>query len=298
MKKSCVPPAFSSTVNLCMAADDAYATHLRVTLYSLLCNRDTSRTYDILVLYHMLSDSRKEQIAELAKGQQGVSIRLIDIETIGCSLPGSANAYYSAAINYRLTLFDTMFSKYDKMLYLDSDTIVLGDVSVLFDTELGEAEIAAVRAEDFRLLAETKKAIYLDNCPYHVDNYRKDGLGMTVPENYFNSGVLLLDLEKARRRMDMKGIEECLFEHDYMYSDQDVLNRFFDGKVKVLDCCWNYMTCIEENLRSGNPYNERLYADLKRESPAIIHYVGHKKPWNSKKVLGEYYWHYHNKLEG
>lgn len=294
MGNSFLPP----TVNLCLAADEAYVAHLRVALYSLLVNRDTSRKYDILILYHSLSDSKKEQIVELAKGQQGVSIRLIDIKTVGCSLPEEANAYYSAAINYRLVLFDAMFSKYAKILYLDSDTIVLGDISKLYDIELGEAEIAAVRAEDFRLFAETKKAIYLDNCPYHVDNYRKDGLGMKVPENYFNSGVFLLDLEKARRRMDMKGIEECLLEHEYMFSDQDVLNRFFDGKVKLLDCRWNYMTCIEENLRSGNPYNERLYADLKRESPAIIHYVGHKKPWNSKKVLGEYYWHYQNKLEG
>lgn len=297
MRDDFVLPAYLPVVNLCLVADEKYAEFLRVTLYSLLCNRDTLRLYDILVIHHELSSERKEQILALAENQQGVTIRLIDVHAASVNFPKSANAYYSRAINYRLFLFDRMFEKYSRMLYLDSDTIVLDDISRLFDTELGENEIAGVRAEDFRLLSETRRAVYLDGYPYNVDNYRKDGLGMMAPENYINSGVLVLDLEKARKRITMEGIYERLFEHEYMYSDQDVLNILFDGKGKLLDCRWNYQTCIEENLRSGNPYNEQLYADLKRETPGIVHYVGQRKPWNSDKVLGEHYWYYKNKLE-
>ena len=71
----------------------------------------------------------------------------------------------------------------------------------------------------------------------------------------------------------------------------------FDGRVLTLDCTWNYMTCIEEHLQSGNANNERLYCDLKREQPKIIHYVGSTKPWKCEKILGEYYWDYYKKME-
>lgn len=292
-----VLPAYPPVVNLCLVADEKYAAHLQVALYSVLCNRDFLRQYDILVLHHDLSVEWKEQILALAKKQKGVTIRLIDVELAGGAFPKDASSYYSRAINYRLLLFDKIFAKYSRMLYLDSDVIVLDDISRLFDSELDEKEIAGVRSEDFRLLSETKRAIYLDGYPYNVDNYRKDGLGMKEPENYVNSGVLVLDLEKARKRITMTEIYERLYEHEYTYSDQDVLNILFDGKVKILDCHWNYQTCIEENLRSGNPYNERLYADLERETPGVVHYVGQRKPWNSDKILGEHYWHYKNKLE-
>lgn len=298
MGNPCLATAWPPTVNVCMVADEAYVLHLRVALYSLLCNRDTSRRYDILILHQNLSEERKESLLHLADGQAGVSIRLIDMASYGSSFPKEASAYYSAAINYRLFLFDEMFANYSRMLYLDSDMIVLGDVSELFDTPLAEAEAAGVCAEDFRLLSKTKRAVYLDDMPYNVDNYRKDGLGMKVPEDYFNSGVLLLDLEKARRRISMTEVYRRLKQHAYTFSDQDVLNILFDGKVKMLDCRWNYQTCIEENLQSGNPHNEALYADLKRENPAVIHYIGHTKPWNAEKILGKHYWHYRNQLEG
>lgn len=115
---------------------------------------------------------------------------------------------------------------------------------------------------------------------------------MKVPEDYFNSGVLLFDLEKARARLSMEEILRLLNEHEYTYCDQDVLNMLFDGRVLPLDVTWNYMTFIEEHLRSGNENSRQMFRDLGRTEPRIIHYVGSIKPWESERVLGEYYQHY------
>ena len=87
----------------------------------------------------------------------------------------------------------------------------------------------------------------------------------------------------------MPQIYELLARHKYTFSDQDVLNMLFDGRVLPLDIRWNYMTCVAEQLQSGNRYSEELYADLRREDPAVIHYVGHRKPWNADKILSEHY---------
>ena len=130
-----------------------------------------------------------------------------------------------------------------------------------------------------------------------MDNYRKDGLKMKHPEDYFNSGVLLLNLEKARNRITMSQIYELLAKHKYTFSDQDVLNMLFDGRVHPVDFRWNYTTFVAGHLQSGNCNSEKLFADLRRENPAIIHYVGRRKPWTTGEILRERYEEYREKLE-
>ncbi len=198
MEKEKFPKAFETSVNICFVSDEKYAEPLCTALYSLLWNRDKTRLYDILILQDDISEKATEEIRSLADGEAGVSIRLVDMADVRQFFPKTANAYYTAAINYRLYLFDEMFSNYDKMLYFDCDMIFLDDVSQLYDTDFCGKEAVAVRAEDFRVFSKTRRAIFLDDMPYNVDNYRKDGLKMKHPEDYFNSGVLLLNLEKAR----------------------------------------------------------------------------------------------------
>lgn len=87
--------------------------------------------------------------------------------------------------------------------------IFLEDVSKLYDTHLGEKEVAAVRAEDLRVLSQTRRAIFLDGMPYNVDNYRSDGLKMQYAEDYFNSGVLLLNLQKPGSILRCRRFMNC-----------------------------------------------------------------------------------------
>ncbi|MFR0847432.1 MAG: glycosyltransferase [Eubacterium sp.] len=82
-----------------------------------------------------------------------------------------------------------------------------------------------------------------------------------------------------------------------MFSDQDVLNMLFDGKVDALDFCWNYTTFVAGHLQSGNIHSQTLYADLQRDKPAIIHYVGKRKPWSTGEILREQYEKYYNIME-
>ena len=295
MKK--LQKAFETSVNICFVSDEKYAKPLCTSLYSLLYNRDKTRNYDILILQDDIPGEAQEQIHALGKDEPGVSIRFINMRERKKFFPETANAYYTAAINYCLYLFDEMFTNYEKILYFDCDMIFLEDVSKLYDTHLGEKEVAAVRAEDLRILSQTRRAIFLDGMPYNVDNYRSDGLKMQYAEDYFNSGVLLLNLQKARQHITMSQVYELLTGHKYMFSDQDVLNMLFDGKVMPLDFCWNYTTFVAGHLQSGNIHSQTLYADLQRDKPAIIHYVGKRKPWSTGEILREQYEKYYNIME-
>ena len=233
IQPACIP------VNLCFAANEKYARHLAAALYSVLKNRDTKRLYDVLILHKDISEESQKRILEMEK-EGNVFIRFISMEQYEKQVAYDVGAYYSVETNYRLFLFGEMFAKYDRILYLDCDLIVEGDISGLYDVELGDCEAAAVRSEDFRLLSKIKKPIFMDRFPYNVDNYRTDALGMKTPENYFNAGVLVMDLKKVRQRITQKQVFEILHRHNYYYNDQDVLNIVFDGRVKNVDCRWNY----------------------------------------------------------
>mgnify|MGYP000781351188 CR=1 FL=1 len=290
IQPACIP------VNLCFAANEKYARHLAAALYSVLKNRDTKRLYDVLILHKDISEESQKRILEMEK-EGNVFIRFISMEQYEKQVAYDVGAYYSVETNYRLFLFGEMFAKYDRILYLDCDLIVEGDISGLYDVELGDCEAAAVRSEDFRLLSKIKKPIFMDRFPYNVDNYRTDALGMKTPENYFNAGVLVMDLKKVRQRITQKQVFEILHCHNYYYNDQDVLNMLFDGRVHPVDFRWNYTTFVAGHLQSGNCNSEKLFADLQRENPAIIHYVGRRKPWTTGEILRERYEEYREKLE-
>ena len=291
IQPACIP------VNLCFAANEKYARHLAAALYSVLKNRDTKRLYDVLILHKDISEESQKRILEMEK-EGNVFIRFISMEQYEKQVAYDVGAYYSVETNYRLFLFGEMFAKYDRILYLDCDLIVEGDISGLYDVELGDCEAAAVRSEDFRLLSKIKKPIFMDRFPYNVDNYRTDALGMKTPENYFIAGVLVMDLKKVRQRITQKQVFEILHRHNYYYNDQDVLNIVFDGRVKNVDCRWNYMTYIPEQLAKENVNNRKLFAELYRENPCIIHYTSAEKPWNSEtKVFGDRYWKYRKEME-
>ena len=223
IQPACIP------VNLCFAANEKYARHLAAALYSVLKNRDTKRLYDVLILHKDISEESQKRILEMEK-EGNVFIRFISMEQYEKQVAYDVGAYYSVETNYRLFLFGEMFAKYDRILYLDCDLIVEGDISGLYDVELGDCEAAAVRSEDFRLLSKIHTPIFMDRFPYNVDNYRTDALGMKTPENYFNAGVLVMDLKKVRQRITQKQVFEILHRHNYYYNDQDVLNIVFAGR--------------------------------------------------------------------
>lgn len=296
MKPYKIRPAYEPVV-ICFAGNDGYAVPMCTAIYSMLVNRDRTRCYDILILYTELSEENKTKLLNLATGEDFVTIRLVSVSQWKEKLPEKLGAYYTVEAVYRLLLLGEMFACYDRILYLDSDMVVNGDISRLYDIEMDGYEVAAVRAEDFRALSKMKQPVFFDGYPYNADNYRTDALKMQHMEDYFNSGVVLFDLKKARKRIRMDEVFSLLSQHRYTYCDQDVLNILFDGRVRTLDCTWNYMTCIEEHLQCGNIHNQTLYQDLKRNDPKIIHYVGGIKPWNGEKILGEYYRMYYQKME-
>lgn len=274
-------------VSICFASDDNYAPYLKVAIYSLLCNRNRERSYDIIILHKRISREHQGEILGLADGKSGVSIRFVNVVEADRELQSDVGCYYAVETNYRLLLFSKLFQNYRRMLYLDCDIIVTGDVGELFDVDLEGKSAAGVEDVGFRWLAYTKRAIFLDNKPYNVLNYCTDVLGMKDPGSYVNAGVLLFDLEKCRQKVSFRDVVETLHSRNFFYNDQDVLNILLEGNIKQVDCKWNYMNNIAFYLECDRKEFRELYLDLYREDYRIIHYISAKKPWNGEVPMGE-----------
>ena len=274
-------------VNICFACNDKYAEPLCTMLYSLLKNSDRTRSYDILIMQSNISEENKRRLMRFAG--ENVSVRLIDASDFHYRVEGYGRNYISAETNYRLYLLSEAFSQYDRMLYLDCDMQVCDDICRLYDTDLEKMVVGACEAASMRALSIAKKAVFFDGMPCNVDHYRKECLGLSAPERYFNAGMLLLDLKLCRAIADEKRALEVLSAHSMQYNDQDCLNILFDGKVRLLDIRWNYSVAIPHALVCGNGQITKAYADLARETYGVVHYIGSHKPWDYDVPLGEIY---------
>ena len=175
---------------------------------------------------------------------------------------------------------------YGKVVYLDSDLVVEGDVSELFELDLEDNLLAAAHDVD-----------YLGNLNMHDGErmeYTKEILGMNRPFDYFQAGVLVLNVAEMRKLHSVKEWLEIASNPDYIYNDQDILNAHCQGRVKYLGYEWNVMhDCGGRvgNVFSFAPASAFDSYNASRSNPKIIHYAGFEKPWIMPECdFAEHYW--------
>ena len=262
----------SKVIPIFFAVDDGYIPFLAVTLQSLIENASKDYYYEMKILYTNISEENKEKI--LKYESENVKIEFVDLNYYLEELQEKlyTRDYYTKTTYYRL-MIPNLYPQYDKILYLDSDITVLGDVSELYNTDLEENLVGAVPDGSVRAIKE-------------FSDYVERVVGMADYKNYFNAGILLMNLKEMR---------EFDFQTKFLYllenmkfsvaQDQDYLNRICKGRTKILDAGWDVMP-----LPTDTPMQEN---DIK-----IIHYNLIYKPWHFDNVLyQEYFWRYAKKTE-
>jgi len=145
-----------------------------------------------------------------------------------------------------------IIKEHDKMIYLDSDIIVNGSLSPLYQINLGDNYVGGVE----------------ERCLYQT-NYVSNQLKFKENELYINAGVLLMNLEKMRKDNFVENFSKAapILLNICTYSDQDVLNIVAKGKIKKINCIYNMTPFHIRDLPS------------KKNAAVIIHYTGKFKPW-------------------
>lgn len=278
----------NSEVNICMITDDNYIMPTSVAIHSMVVNKSKEQ-YNFYIITSNLSEESEKQFKKFEK--DGVAVNIIR-ENAEERFRGlhyfSANSICVASISALLKfIIPNLFPQLDRILYLDGDLIVKTDLEELYLTEF-EDNYAAV-------VIDTSKI------------YWKSKFNSSV-QNYFNSGVMLLNLKKMRE----DNISKVLIEtkrnlSDSSLMDQNVFNIVFDGKIKMLPLKYNFQALGLERAGSkweAEDINKFCGTEFKTKGEvfldnAIIHYSSKDKPWKEPDTALAYEWtHYCNSLYG
>lgn len=265
MKKELIPIFF--------ACDDAYAPYLTVMIKSLVDNANTKDyNYIIHVLATDLTLENQSKIRTVIK--KGFKIKFenlsVEIDDILGKMSSRLRDYYTVSIYYRIFI-PTLFPNYHKALYLDADMVAIDDVSKLYETELGD-----------NLLAACRDGVVPTNDI--LKEYVEKAVGVDKWEDYFNSGVLVMNLDKMRQDMIQEKFVYLLDKYNFktVAPDQDYLNAICKNKVVYLDKGWDVMPNVDTSFDEKNFH--------------IIHYNMFQKPWTYDNVkYGQYFWEYAKK---
>ena len=250
-------PIFFST-------DDNYIPYLDVAVRSLIANASQDYEYRIVVLNTGLNEENVKMV--MLNEKEGFKIDFVDISKEVQSIKSRfKNVYHFSVVTYYRLFIASLFPQYDKIIYLDCDLVVLGDVSELYSVELGKNILGAAPEEFVQNTKEFRE-------------YASEALGVD-PDGYVNAGVLLMNLEEFRRcRIEEKFVELITYyDFDLLDPDQAYLNYLCLGKIHILPNGWN---------------KEPMPVALEGEKN-IVHYALYKKPWQYDDVTdGEHFWHY------
>ncbi len=247
-------------------ADDNYAQHLGVMLCSLFENKKPTTNIELYIIDGGLSSENKEKIFSIVNFYKTKLVCLsVDRNLYTNCL---VDKYISMAVYYRISIPDIIPKHIDKILYIDCDTIILNDLTKLWNTNMRNKVVGAIAD-----LPETSSD-------------RKKVLCIPESSDYFNSGVLLINVIKWKEFDVGWKVRSYLREYPERISfwDQDALNAILYDKFLVLSERYNVMIFLQSNRIP------RTYRNL----PVILHYIGQKKPWHLTHggALSKYYFNY------
>ena len=263
--------------------DDRYVEPMLVTLVSLGQRGGLRRlTTDIRVLHSSLGQANQSRILEVGS-RLGFDVQLV---AVGQRLDGlPVSDWITEAAYLRLSLAEAA-SDHERIVYLDCDLVALGDISALFEMRL-EATIAAVR--------DIPNPLF--RCGTAVPGYER--LGIAPDREYFNSGVLVIDVDRWRREDIAARCTRFLRERPehVRFWDQDAVNVVLDDAWQRLPVEYNVvalsplMPLVAKEYRGGDvlPLDDAIALE---DRARILHYAGPMKPWWNSFPSGRLREHY------
>jgi lipopolysaccharide biosynthesis glycosyltransferase len=267
-------PGADCTIHVACGVDDRMVLAALVLAASLAEN-GTSRP----IVFHLLHAPSHYDLAGLAARMRHPHMRIMLHETSPDHAAFPVEPPYSPAIFFRLRLAEIL-ADLDRVIYLDADTVVCRDITELHDMAMDGRPLAAM--PDYNLFHfELHNPIPIRDRFGAALLYLKEELGIAYrgAEDYFNSGVMLLDLAVWRRLGLAEACRAFIGGRRLQWPDQDALNAVVGGNYAALDARWNTMAAALENMVA--PMTPAQAALWKRWStdPWIVHYTGERKPW-------------------
>lgn len=251
-----------TTLHVSCAAEGSYVAHSAAMLHSLLVDGGVDAHV------HYLHGPRfPPEASDLLGGMVtrlggAISFHEIEDERVE-GLP--TEGFTRTATWYRIFLPE-LFGDLDRLLYLDSDLIVVDSLAPLLALDLADHYVAA-----------TTNVLQIEHL------WRPSKLGLESPLAYFNAGVLLMNLDSMRRDGCGEALREYATKHaaELAWRDQDAINVVLGSRRLPLHPRWNCMNSVVNFPWSAYVFGpEAVHEAI--SNPAIRHFEGPdvNKPWN------------------
>lgn len=266
-------------IPIVLISDDNYVIQTAAAAASIIKNKRRDTRYDITIIAVEMSDENIKKFTFMGCDK-------IDINIIYVTKDKFLDLHPSAITNFGVST--TALIKFElpslmlhckKIIYLDGDLIVKRDLTELFGYNLEENYAGVVR-----------------DIPQVL--YEKQVFGEKYGRDYFNSGVMLLNLELMRENNLSEVLIETKKKIDSKLMDQDVFNEIFAGRMLQLPIKYNVL--FVNLIRSKNKYtlsqiNEKYETDYRslediRRDAAVIHFCSKDKPWKYYDVPAADLW--------
>lgn len=252
-------------IQIFYACDDNFVKYTIVSLHSMEKNASKEYRYHVHILHTGISDAMKSCVLEMQNDNFEISFDDVTEYLVSISDKLPLRDYYSKTTYYRLFIAE-MFPEYDKAIYIDSDTIVQGDISELYRINIDDAYVGACHEQ--AMLQEDVYGTYVEKV-------------VGVPRyNFFNAGMLVINCDRFRIRFVLDKFIEYLRIYNFVVTqDEDYLNLICKDHVYWLDQRWN----------------TEIFGELQYpiEQANIIHYIMTNKPWHySDCPYADIFWSY------
>jgi len=255
-------------INIVAACDPGFAQHLAVMLLSLA---ETNARHEVSIFVLWNGPPSEEMNLREVLADAPFEYSLIDLsDDAFADLTGGVN--FTVTTYARLLIGDHLPREIGRVLYLDGDILVRGDLEQLWVTDLQGHTAAAVT---------------------DLPRYAFNGtLGLPPDAPYFNAGVLLIDLARWRRlEVGERALAFARQHPDRLrWCDQCALNLILHDDWIQLDRVWNFQSMDLAHVVNGHVRFDAV--DPSRLAAArIVHFNGRSKPWhylNDHPLKAEY----------
>lgn len=258
-----------------VAADSNYTIPMIVTIGSILLSAKKETTYQIIIITDNLF--QEEKVAELKKKFFDFQYTIYRIEEQQLQMAVIRNEGLTM-FTYARLFIPRFLKDFDKCIYLDTDVVVLEDLTELFAFDMEPYYVAGVKDYGVQMAAKDNSKI-------------RKVLSIDSMDSYVNAGVLLMNLRKMREEhIDVACME--LIGKKWRYEDQDIINKCCYGEIGILPIKYNV---LYRYYQRSEFWEEGFYPKedmrLAQEKPAILHYTGkNMKPWKYFGSRAAYRW--------
>ena len=257
-------------IQIFYACDDGFVKFTIVSLFSMMQNASREHQYHIHVLHTNIEPETEKRMLAMADECFEISFDNVSgyLDDLCERLP--LRDYYSNTTYYRMFIAE-MFPEIDKAIYIDSDTIVQGDISEMYATDIKDYDVAACHEQ--AMVQEDVYGTYVEKC-----------LGLDR-NRFFNAGIMLINCKSFRENNILERFVKLLGVYDCRVTqDEDYLNILCADRVLFLPQTWN-----------SEVFGEMIDSP---ENCKIIHYIMVAKPWHFADCrLGDIFWRYAEQTE-